>query len=238
MDVTQILYSQTAEIEAKLGYVFKNKDLLTLAFVHRSFVNEYRGFTQHNERLEFLGDSVLNFLMAEYLYGHYPSKPEGELSTFRSRLVEASACSTYLQMFGIEEYLLMGKGERQNEGRGRQTILADLFEAIVGAIYLDGGLEATRAFIFGHLTPVITNLVDAPQRNWKALFQDLSQKKFQETPTYQLVSSSGPEHFKLFEIAVTIKGEIFGSGSGHSKKEAQQAAALDALQKHFPTWEK
>jgi len=220
-------------IEAKIGYTFKDKSLLALAFVHRSFVNEHRELThQHNERMEFLGDSVLGLMVADYLYRHLPNTPEGDLSYLRSRLVEASSCITYVQILQLEPFLLLGKGEKMNDGRGRDSILSDLFEAIIGAIYLDGGLEPAKTFLFKNFSEEIDAILKTPLRNWKAVLQDFSQKKFQKAPVYQVLSETGPDHSKVFQVSVYINNEIVGSGQGASKKEAQQAAAGNALN-HF-----
>ena len=148
MNQMENLQKNISVIEGKLGYTFRDQSLLTLAFIHCSFINENRAITQHNERLEFLGDSVLGMLISEYLYCYLPSTPEGELSYLRSRLVEASSCVNYVQSLNIASYVLLGKGERMNDGRGRESILADLFEAVIGAIFLDGGLEAAKNFLF------------------------------------------------------------------------------------------
>ena len=225
----EYLIQNMAAIEAKLGYVFHDSSLLTLAFVHRSFINENRTIAQHNERLEFLGDAILGMLISDYLYRSLPHHPEGELSYLRSRLVEASSCVNYVQSLDIASFILLGKGERMNDGRGRESILADLFEAIIGAIYLDGGLEAARTFLFTHFTDQIESILQKPLRNWKALLQDYCQKKFQQTPFYEVLNASGPDHSKLFEIAVLVDKQELGRGKGASKKEAQQDAAADAL---------
>jgi ribonuclease-3 len=229
MNKIEALIKDAPLIEAKLGYTFKDKSLLALAFIHRSFVNENREITQHNERLEFLGDSILGLLVSEYLYRYLPSTPEGELSYLRSRLVEASSCVTYTEKLGLGDYLLLGKGERMNGSRGRESILADFFEAIIGAIYVDGGLEATKKFLFKNFSKEIEAILKTPLRNWKALLQDYCQKKFQKTPTYKVLSETGPDHSKEFKIAVFINTQELGLGVGPSKKEAQQAAAADAL---------
>ncbi len=233
MHTLQDLQDKIPQIEAALGYSFRNKDLLIMAFVHRSFVNENRATLYHNERLEFLGDSVLGMLIAQLLYERYPEKPEGELSSLRSRLVEGSSCTAYVHKIGVDPFLLLGKGERGNDGRGRQTILSDLFEAIVGAIYLDGGLEATRNFIVDTFQEAIEERVSAPQSNWKAILQDICQRQLHTTPVYTLLQTTGPEHDKIFEVAVEVQGKILGKGSGASKKEAQQNAAMDTIKHHF-----
>lgn len=223
------------EIESKLGYTFKDRSLLALAFIHRSFINENKEVGNHNERLEFLGDSILGMLIADYLYRYLPSTPEGELSVLRSRLVEASSCFQYVQKYDLGKYLLLGKGERMNDGRGRESILADLFEAIFGAIYLDGGLEAAKRFLFRNFSPEIDAILKTPLRNFKAILQDYCQKKFQETPVYKVLSEEGPDHSKNFKICVVINNKEMGYGQGASKKEAQQAAAADALARYQTT---
>lgn len=232
MNPLELLLSQAPQIEAKLGYTFKDKNLLVLAFVHRSFINENRDIIQqHNERLEFLGDSILGMLIAEYLYKYLPSTAEGELSYLRSRLVEAHSCVLYVQSIQLEKYLLLGKGERLNGGRGRDSILADLFEAVIGAIYLDGGLEAASGFLFKNFSKSIESILKTPIRNWKALLQDYAQKKYQMPPYYKVLSEMGPDHSKMFRISVLINDQEMGYGEGPSKKEAQQSAASDALSK-------
>lgn len=231
MNVLKGIMHQATEIESKIGYTFKSKSILALAFIHRSFVNENKEVTEHNERLEFLGDSILGMLIAEYLYRYLPTTPEGELSYLRSRLVEASSCMTYVQKLGIDRYLLLGKGERMNNGRGRDSIRADLFEAIIGAVYIDGGIEATKNFIFRNFSKDIEDILKTPVRNWKAQLQDYCQKKYHQTPIYKVVSESGPDHSKIFNISVIINNQEMGYGDGPSKKEAQQAAAQDALAK-------
>lgn len=227
-DISALIHNATA-IESKLGHSFHDRSLLALAFVHRSFINEHREVVQHNERLEFLGDSILGMLIAEYLYHQLPTTAEGDLSYLRSRLVEASSCVAFVQKLDLSMHLLLGKGERMNDGRGRESILADLFEAIIGAIYLDGGLEAARNFLFKNFTHDFEEILKTPLRNWKALLQDHCQKKYQQTPSYRVIEEYGPDHSKTFTISVMINDQEFGRGTGSSKKEAQQAAAGDAL---------
>lgn len=223
------LINNAQEIEAKINYTFKDKSLLALAFVHRSFVNEHRLVTsEHNERLEFLGDSILGLLIADYLYTTLPSNSEGDLSHLRSRLVEGSSCILYIQKLQVEPYLLLGKGEKMNDGRGRGSILSDLFEAIIGAIYLDGGLSAAASFLFGHFQEEIESIVKEPLCNWKAILQDYTQKKYSVAPIYKVLSESGPDHSKTFIITVLINEDEIGQGTGSSKKEAQQEAAKNA----------
>lgn len=223
------LLRKTPEIELRIDYTFGNKQLLILAFTHRSYCNENKNINEHNERLEFLGDSILNLLIADYLYRYLPKTPEGELSYLRSRLVEASSCVLYVQKLELEAYLLLGKGERMNDGRGRDTILADLFEAIIGAIYIDSGLQAAKKFLFKNFSAEIDKILKTPVKNFKAQLQDLIQKKFKEAPLYEVLNESGPDHSKHFEVRVSIQGKELGVGKGSSKKEAQQDAAEKAM---------
>lgn len=224
------LLKNCSQLEERLNYRFKNKTLLALAFTHRSYINENRQIKEHNERLEFLGDSVLGILVADYLYRHLPGTSEGDLSYLRSRLVEATSCVTYMLKLDLSNHLLLGKGEKMNDGRGRDSILADLFEAIMGAIYLDGGMEAAKTFFFGNFTEEIEAILNTPIQNWKALLQDFCQKKFQQPPEYKTLSATGPDHSKIFLVSVELNGKELGQGEGPSKKEAQQAAARKALE--------
>ena len=214
MNNIEDIFQKAPAIEARLDYTFKEKSILALAFVHRSYVNEHKDITQHNERLEFLGDSVLGMIIAEYLYLFLPETPEGELSYLRSRLVEAGSCVAYIHKLGVESFLLLGKGERMNDGRGRDSILADLFEAIIGAIYLDGGLEAAKQFIFKKFSEEIGEILKTPLRNWKAVLQDYCQKRHQKPPVYKVVSETGPDHSKQFIIIVYVDDIELGRGEG------------------------
>lgn len=229
MNQIDYLLSQLNEVESRLQYSFRDRSLLSLAFIHRSYVNEDKAVLQHNERLEFLGDSILGLLMADYLYRHFPETAEGDLSALRARLVEASSCAGFLKQLEVAPYLLMGKGERTNSGRGRDSILADLFEAIIGAIYLDGGLEAARSFLLTHFSSAIQHLLEEPLENWKAFLQDYCQKNFQIIPVYEVIEAIGPDHDKVFKVVVKLNDREWGIGTGPSKKQAQQAAARAAL---------
>jgi ribonuclease III len=232
MNLVEKLIARIPMIEEKIKYTFKNKQLLVLSFVHRSFFNEHRDLIQqHNERLEFLGDSVLGLMISDYLYAQLPEESEGFLSHLRSHIVEASSCAGLLNQLGIAQYVLLGKGERMNDGRGRETILADLFEALIGAIYLDSGIESSKKFFFFHFSEKIEEHLRKPLRNWKAELQDYSQKKYQKPPAYKILKESGPDHSKMFHVIAYIDGAEAGEGTGSSKKEAEQTAAEDALKK-------
>ena len=224
------LIDKSASIEEKIGYQFKDRGLLVLAFVHRSFYNENRSeVQQHNERLEFLGDSVLGVLISEYLYTYFPSGTEGQLSHLRAHLVESAMCAFFLQKLNIAEYILLGRGEKMNDGRGKESIQADLFEALLAAIYLDGGLDEVKRFFWAHFKEEIESSLKEPLRNWKAELQDYSQKKHQKPPDYKVIKEYGPDHNKKFEVAVYLEEVEMGKGSGSSKKEAEQLAAQEAL---------
>lgn len=231
MQSLEELRDHLPEIEKKICYSFKDSSLLELSFIHRSFINENRGLVrEHNERLEFLGDAVLGVIISDFLYLELPDYPEGELSYLRSRLVEASICSFYIEKMGLKSYILMGKGEMMNEGKGRATILADLFEALIGAIYLDGGIEEARLFFFSHFRENVLMIIKSPNRNWKAELQDYCQKKYQKPPRYEVIKEDGPDHEKTFTVMVKLDDQLLGRGLGSSKKEAEQNSAQQAIE--------
>lgn len=219
------------QIEDKIKYQFKNRELLIQAFIHRSFINENRGvFKGHNERLEFLGDAVLGLLISDFLYEIFPDYPEGDLSYLRSRLIEATTCAFYVEQIGVDPFVLMGKGESMNQGKGRTTILADLFEALIAAIYLDGGMEAASRFFFDHFKGRALEIIKSPTRNWKAELQNYCQKNYQKPPVYEVMSEKGPDHAKVFSIVVKLDDRVLGNGEGTSKKEAEQQSAKQAIE--------
>ncbi|MFA5250474.1 MAG: ribonuclease III [Parachlamydiales bacterium] len=221
-------------IQEQLGYRFQDLRLLLLAFVHASYVNEHRDWiNEHNERLEFLGDAVLGMLVADFLYREYPESPEGELTLLRAALVGAPACSYLIKKLDVGQYLLLGKGERLAK-RGRESILANLFEALIGAIYLDGGLEKAGNFFFGKLKPEISELLKMPPPNFKAALQDYTQKHFFSKPCYRILAETGPGHSKHFTVGVFWGEQELARGEGKSKKEAEQMAAKKALEKQNP----
>lgn len=225
------LRPQISSLEGLIGYSFKDSNLLVLAFTHSSYVNENQDLAKvSNERLEFLGDAVLGLIIADYLYQNLPDNSEGTLSHLRSRLIESASCAKYIEKLQLEKYILMGKGEDKNFlEQSNPSICADLFEAIIGAIYLDGGIEPAKNFIFNHFKSEIEGIIEHPIRNWKAELQDYAQKKYQKIPVYKVIEEVGPDHNKTFQISVFIDDMIQGSGYGSSKKSAQQAAASEAL---------
>src|SRR3989344_4414127 len=230
MDMDQHL----AGFEHKVGFTFKSKTLLRQAFTHRSYLNEHKGFGEHNERLEFLGDAVLELIVSEFLFHKYPTKPEGELTAYRAALVNTVSISGVAQELGMNDFLLLSKGEAKDKGRARQYILANTYESFIGALYLDQGYDAAARFIAETLLAKAENIVT--QGLWmdaKSEFQELSQEKFGTTPHYELVAETGPDHDKHFTSAVYIGGREIARGEGKSKQEAEQAAAEKALATKF-----
>ena len=222
------------ELETAIGYRFHNITLLQNALAHSSYANErWHNSLMSNERLEFLGDSILGMLVADYLYRTFPDRPEGELTRMRADMVCKRALAKIADQIGLGEHLLLGKGEEQGGGRGRDSILADAVESVIAACYLDGGMEAAKGFIDRFvLTRVpVSGLANA---DYKTALQELVQQKRNQLLVYSLVGESGPDHDKVFQVELTLNGSLIGRGSGGSKKRAEQEAArvaLEALQK-------
>lgn len=217
-------------LESKLNIRLINPGLFFTACTHRSFQNESKRPLANNERLEFLGDSVLSLVVSEFLYTHFPTFPEGELSFAKSKLVEAHACSNYIKQLGVESFLLLGKGESANLGKGRDSVMADFFEAVIGAIFLDLGIDAVKEFLLQNFSSYWKEEGFKKEENEKVILQEYAQKKYQLIPEYQILSQEGPDHEKKFVVAVFIQGKQVGEGIGSSKKEAQQNAAKSALE--------
>lgn len=235
MNPYEQLKVQLPEIQKALNYTFSSQELLLSSLTHRSFINENKELNlQHNERLEFLGDSVLNLVFAEFLYTELPTISEGELSQLRAHLVSSQSCIEFVKMLGIEKSLLVGKGEKMSTSRGKSSMIADLFEAILGALYLDGGFECAKKFLLHHFSSKIREMLKKPQLNYKAILQEFTQKNKRSIPQYHVITETGPDHEKNFEIGVYIEGEMVSSGKGCSKKEAEQDAAQLALIKLNP----
>ncbi len=219
------------KLEKVLNITFTDKDYLLTAITHRSYLNENRDATQdHNERMEFLGDAVLELVVTDFLFKKYPNKPEGELTAVRAALVNTISLAEASQKLGINDFLLMSKGEAKDTGRARQYILANAFEALIGAIYLDKGYETADKFIADQLFAKTDKIVE--KRLWqdaKSRFQELSQEKVSITPSYQTVSQEGPDHDRIFTVGVYLQSEKVAEGKGRSKQEAEQAAAENAV---------
>jgi ribonuclease-3 len=215
----------------KIGLEFKNKKLLQQVFVHRSFLNENIGFElDHNERLEFLGDAVLELVVTEYLFKHFDN-PEGELTNLRSALVKGPMLSDVARSLDMEKYLYLSRGEAKAEGKSRQLILANAFEALIGAIYLDQGYPAAVEFLKKHLIKHLPSIIDQKlYLDPKSHLQELSQEQLGITPTYKVLDEHGPDHAKSFTVACFVGDRLVGEGSGSSKQAAESAAASSALE--------
>lgn len=221
-----------SKFEESAGLSFKDKNLLKQAFTHRSYINENRvEAREHNERLEFLGDAVLELVITDYLYVRMKEASEGELTSLRSALVNADTCSRVAQALGANDYLLLSKGESKDMGRARQYILANTLEAIIGAIYIDQGYDAAKVFILKNITPLTDEILKGGA--WidpKSLFQEKAQEYKNITPSYKTLRESGPDHDRHFVVGVYVGNEMYGEGEGKSKQDAEQSAAKNALE--------
>ena len=219
------------DLEAAIDYRFKDISLLQNALTHSSYANErWHNSLMSNERLEFLGDSVLGMLVADHLYRSFPDRPEGELTRMRADMVCESALAAVAESLDLGDYLLLGKGEEQGGGRTRGSILADAVESVLAACYLDGGMEAAKAFVSRF---ILVNVPVAKLKNadYKTALQELVQQKKNQVITYKLVGESGPDHDKVFTVELSLNGEVVGTGTGSSKKRAEQDAARCAMEK-------
>ena len=220
-------------LQENLGYRFRDESLLRGALYHSSYANEHRNENiVSNERLEFLGDAVLGFVSAEFLYSRFPNAPEGELTRIRAALVREESLFEVAQALQLGECLMLGKGEESGGGRQRPSILADCTEAVFAAVYLDGGMDCARDLIHRVLlSKGDITVAESRRRDYKTELQELVQRKPHQVLCYELVGQSGPDHAKVFTVAVLLNGDPVGEGSGHSKKEAEQSAARAALEK-------
>jgi len=210
---------------------FSDLRLLRTAFTHRSYVNESNQSAEHNERLEFLGDAVLELVVTDYLFREYPDMPEGVLTAYRAALVNTVMLGSVAEDLGMNQCLLLSKGESKDTGRARTSILANTFEAVVGALYLDQGYDAAKAFITRNVISRIDEVVKTGAwKDSKSAFQELAQAKYGLTPRYEVVRSEGPDHDKCFVVAVYVGDVSVAEGEGSSKQEAEQRAAAHALQ--------
>jgi ribonuclease-3 len=220
------------ELQKTIGISFKNQELLKLAFVHRSYLNEAKHLLTSNERLEFLGDAVLSFLTSEFLYRTYPNYPEGTLTNIRSSLVKTKSLSDSARLLRLGDLLFLSHGEEASSGRTNQSLLADVFEALLGAIYLDQGIETSKRFLEQYLFTNAEGIISNKSYiDYKSLLQELIQQDSRVSPTYHVVKSEGPDHARTFWIQARAGDTVLGSGSGKSKQEAEQEAALAALEK-------
>ena len=225
-------------LEKKIGLTFKNKDLLKTAFIHRSYMNEHReGAKQHNERLEFLGDAVLELVVTEYLYIHYPDHDEGEMTNWRSALVKGNNLANVALELNLGKYLSLSHGEEKFGGREKPYILANTVEALIGAIYLDQGYEKVHGFIHQYITRELESIIkEGLHIDAKSLFQEISQERLGVTPIYKVLEQSGPDHEKHFRMGAYLSEELIGEGEGTSKQKAEEEAAKDALENK--SWKK
>ena len=222
------------DLEIAIGYRFRNITLLQNALTHSSYANErWHDSLKSNERLEFLGDSILGMVVAEYLYKNFPDRPEGELTRMRADMVCEASLAAIADKIGLGVHLLLGHGEERFGGRERASILADAVESVIAACFLDGGMAAARDFIQQFV------LTDVPVKrlhnvDYKTALQELVQQKKNQTLAYALVGESGPDHDKQFMVEVSLNGQVVGAGSGSSKKRAEQAAAQKAIEALYP----
>ncbi|MDB5195546.1 MAG: ribonuclease ribonuclease [Parcubacteria group bacterium] len=217
---------------AQLGLTFKNLDLFVEALTHRSYLNEHKAAGPHNERLEFLGDAVLELAATHFLFTKFPSKPEGDLTAYRAALVNTVSLAYTAKELGVNDMLLLSKGEAKDTGRARDIILANALEAIIGAIYLDQGYDAANTFITTNICKKIDSILEQrAYQDSKSRFQEAAQEKKSVTPNYKTLSEEGPDHDRIFTVGVYLHHDEFARGTGKSKQEAEQSAAQAALDK-------
>ena len=215
-----------------LGIQFKNPELLKQAFVHRSYLNESKKTLTSNERLEFLGDSILSFLVSEYLYKTYEDLPEGELTNLRSSIVKTEALAEIALKLSLGDCLYLSKGEEEGGGRKNPSILADTFEALLGAIFLDIGLTPVKKIINEQLLPILPKIIaEKTYKDAKSNFQEMVQETVKLSPVYKVIQEAGPDHAKRFTVGVYVEEKLWGKGEGRSKQEAEQKAAMSGLEK-------
>src|SRR3989338_5913421 len=220
------------DLQIKIGVTFKSTDLLRQAFIHRSHLNESKKFKESNERLEFLGDAVLSFITSQYLYTTYPKYPEGTLTNIRSTLVKTKSLGTVSSELGLGELLFLSRGEESSGGRVNESLLADCFEALLGAIFLDQGIESAKQFLVTHLLYKAETIIATKSYiDFKSLLQELTQEKIKTSPTYRVVKSEGPDHNKTFWVEVSTGEAVLGNGIGKSKQDAKQHTAQNTLDK-------
>lgn len=222
-----------SELESKIGYTFSQKETIKTAVTHSSYANERKAQKlKYNERTEFLGDSVLSLVISEYLFSRYPDLPEGELTVTRAKIVCESSLARCSSDINLGKYLLLGKGEEATGGRKKISVLSDAFEALIGALYIDGGFNTARDFILKQMEHIIKSCVSGKLfYDFKTQLQELVQQKGEQNIVYRIVREEGPDHNKTFVTEVLVNQVVLGLGEGHSKKESEQNAAKDALDK-------
>ena len=217
-------------LEQKIGYKFKNINFLETGITHSSFANESKEPVTYNERQEFLGDAVLSIIVSDYIFEHYTNLPEGELTKLRASLVCENALCGFSTELGLGEFLRLGHGEELMGGRERPSILADAFEAVLAAIYLDGGLIPATGFVLKFIIKSLEHVENVAFKDYKTLLQEIIQKNPEEKLSYELIGETGPDHDKRFEVNVMLNSNVIGHGIGKSKKNAEQLAAKEALE--------
>lgn len=219
-------------LSQKLGIDFKNPQNIRQAFIHRSYLNETKNATSSNERLEFLGDSILSFLVSEYLFGRYPDFTEGELTNLRSSIVKTTTLANAAKELGLGQLLFLSRGEEESGGRNNPSLLADTFEAFLGALYLDSGLVPANKLLQDLLFPRLTKiLAEKTYKDAKSIFQELVQEETKISPLYKVLSEKGPDHAKEFTVGAFVGNKLWGEGIGKSKQEGEMNAAQSALEK-------
>ena len=217
------------EFENKIGYTFKNKELLHEALSHSSYANEVKRGRHSNERLEFLGDRVLSIVVSKHLFTHFKHLPEGELTKIRASLVCEKALFEFSKKIDLGKHILLGKGEENSGGRERPSIVSDAFEAVIAAVFLDGGMEAAEKYVLSFIPKNIEATGSKSLHDYKTMLQEIIQKNPEERVEYVLADQTGPDHDRKFVVQVRLNSNVIGTGEGHSKKQAEQAAACEAL---------
>ena len=217
------------ELQKALSYSFKDQGILAQALTHRSYANEKKGLIKNNERLEFLGDAVFDLSISHLIMEGFPDLSEGEMSKLRASMVNESSLAAMAKGIGLDQYLLLGHGEELSGGRNKPSILADSFEAVIAAIYLDGGFDAAFKTVSSHFSRLLSKT--GLYIDYKTRLQELTQERLKCMPSYTLKSTSGPDHARLFEVELSIEGKLHATGKGKTKKEAEQEAAKEALKK-------
>lgn len=217
------------EFEKEIGYTFKNKELLHEALSHSSYANETKNGRNSNERLEFLGDSVLSIVVSVHLFRHFKHLPEGDLTKIRASLVCEKALFEFAHKIDLGKYILLGKGEENSGGRTRPSIVSDAFEAVIAAVYLDGGMEAAEKYVLSFIPKNLSANSSKALQDYKTMLQEIIQRNPEERVEYVLADQTGPDHDRKFVVQVQLNSNVIGTGEGHSKKQAEQAAAKEAL---------
>lgn len=217
------------EFEKKIGYTFKNKELLHEALSHSSYANEIKRGRNSNERLEFLGDSVLSIVVSKHLFTHFKHLPEGELTKIRASLVCEKALFEFSKKIDLGKHILLGKGEENSGGRTRPSIVSDAFEAVIAAVFLDGGMEEAEKYVLSFIPKNLEANSSKSLHDYKTMLQEIIQKNPEERVEYVLADQTGPDHDRKFVVQVRLNSNVIGTGEGHSKKQAEQAAAHEAL---------